>query len=75
MYICQKKPIMAYFNVLTKINIHNLHNQIMLIFKKRKKNHITYITLDKREKCYTCRLSPFWSGEEGGLKGWLPQFL
>lgn len=28
---------MAYFNVLTKIKTHNLHIQIMLIFKKRKK--------------------------------------
>lgn len=31
------KSIMAYFNVLTKINTHNLHIQIMLIFKERKK--------------------------------------
>lgn len=38
------KSIMAYFNVLTKINTHNLHIQIMLIFTERKKNHITYIS-------------------------------
>lgn len=31
------KSIMTYFNVLTKINTHNLHIQIMLIFKERKK--------------------------------------
>lgn len=32
------KSIMAYFNVLTKIlNTHNLHIQVMLIFKERKK--------------------------------------
>lgn len=39
------KSIMAYFNVLIKINTHNLHIQIMLIFEERKKkNHITYIS-------------------------------
>lgn len=39
------KSIMAYFNVLTKINTHNLHIQIMLIFKERKKKIILRIFL------------------------------
>lgn len=44
---------MAYFNVLTKINIHNLHIQIMLIFKKRKKkSYYVYNIGQPREMLY-----------------------